>query len=185
MANYFGYSVIDCTNPDMVGVGTGEAPDGSFRLCLAVGGRSINPHLYSNDDPTWLEANWCSLTPACAAELYTLMQMVRPHFEPLLRPHIQLGALLPAIGECDVWVHFNGTEGGAYDSLYGYGDFDRYVFSYDGEMLEPWDKRLVFGPAVIWPLAGLFWLLGLAETVEGRDAMCFCPDRILPNRIDR
>ena len=69
MANYCEYSVIDVTDTEDVGVGLGDMPDGTPRLCVALAGATINPTLHESVRA----ANWIALTPECAAELYALL----------------------------------------------------------------------------------------------------------------
>jgi len=77
MANYYEYSIADVTDPECVGVGSGDAPDGSMRICVSMEGEPINPEL----DSSWHKVDWRALTPACARSLYEQLTMVRHLFE--------------------------------------------------------------------------------------------------------
>jgi hypothetical protein len=77
MANYYEYSIQDVTEPECVGVGCGDAPDGSARICISMEGEPVNPDL----DSSWHKVGWKAITPACARHLYEQLTMVRHLFE--------------------------------------------------------------------------------------------------------
>lgn len=77
MANYFEYSVRDVTDTEAVGVGTGQAPDGSVRICVALEGVKVNANLA----PMYSEINWSALTADAAKQLYELLTIVRHLWE--------------------------------------------------------------------------------------------------------
>ena len=77
MANYHEYAVREVTDPEAIGVGVGDAPDGSVRVCISLEGTPINPGLA----PEWQGINWASLTPACARTLFEALEVTRHLWE--------------------------------------------------------------------------------------------------------
>ena len=70
MANYYEYSIKLVSNPDHVGVGLGDAPDGKEVICVGLEGAPINPELPENAKAT----GWIALTPECAKELLRILK---------------------------------------------------------------------------------------------------------------
>lgn len=65
-------------------MGYGDAPDGSDRICIAIGGTPINPEIaeqlcHDGDERTMRDLNWRALTVDAARTLYELL---RAHFDP-------------------------------------------------------------------------------------------------------
>jgi hypothetical protein len=71
MANYYEYSRLDVPDPEAVGVGKGDAPDGSPRICVSLEGLVINRGL----DPSWKSVNWTALTLPAAQHLRDLLDL--------------------------------------------------------------------------------------------------------------
>ena len=72
MANYYDYSVIDVTDVRHVGLGFGDAPDGTERICVGLAGAKINQDLRVLE-PGLVDQNWIALTEKCARDLYELL----------------------------------------------------------------------------------------------------------------
>lgn len=81
MANYYEYSAHEVTNPEQIGVGTGDTtsgrlsdgPEGELRICISLGQKPIawpdgqQPEGY----------DWIALTPECARVLAELLDGYR------------------------------------------------------------------------------------------------------------
>lgn len=82
MANYYESCLLDVTDPSEVGLATGHVvPDDSWRepdsgkpqdqrVCIALGGRGINPGRRKG----WERHGWTALTDSCARHLYALLR---------------------------------------------------------------------------------------------------------------
>jgi hypothetical protein len=92
MANYYDFSVVDVTDPDCVGVSTGDGPNDSPRICISLEGAPINSHIvdrvvsidsstWAPDGRTWVDVNWRALTLTCAKELYELLGSLKHLWE--------------------------------------------------------------------------------------------------------
>lgn len=75
MANYFAYSVIEVTDPEQVGVSSGNNEAGDTRICVSLTGIKINPELEGYD--------WIALTPECARDLYEMLGCYKHLWENL------------------------------------------------------------------------------------------------------
>lgn len=69
MANYHEFATRECTKQSEVGLGYGSTPAGESRICVALGGGSINPEMEGG----WGAEGWISLTEDVAAHLYELL----------------------------------------------------------------------------------------------------------------
>lgn len=76
MANYYRYALRDVTDPREVGLAFGDAPDGTERICIALGGPEINQHLHDDGDD-FKRANWIAMTAECAHQLLALLLVSR------------------------------------------------------------------------------------------------------------
>lgn len=70
MANYHEYSVLEVTDVEKVGMGSGDN-GGELRICIGLEGQEINGSLH----PDWKKVNWISMTEECAKHLYELLEM--------------------------------------------------------------------------------------------------------------
>lgn len=77
MANYYEWCIADVTDDCKVGVGVGDAPDGTLRICVSAEGEACNPTLAEE----WQTVGWKALTPACARSLYHQLGLLRHLFE--------------------------------------------------------------------------------------------------------
>jgi len=96
MANYYEYSIQDVTEPECVGVGFGDAPDGTARICISMEGEPVNPEL----DSSWHKVGWKAITPACARSLYEQLTMVRHLFEQDSAAEPMLSTLVDGYSGC-------------------------------------------------------------------------------------
>lgn len=78
MANRHEISIRECIVPELIGVGTGETPEGELRVCISFEGKKINPDL--NRD--WQDINWTSLSIECAKELFETLKVMKHLWEP-------------------------------------------------------------------------------------------------------
>lgn len=69
--NYYTCCILACDNVELIGVGTGETPEGEPRICVALEGAPIHPHV----DGAYRAANWIALTDECARELFHLLDI--------------------------------------------------------------------------------------------------------------
>lgn len=75
MANYFERAALDVTNPDLVGVGSGDTPAGDARICVSLGGVPTPAAVDGQGlDAAVVHADWIALTPAAARELHKLLE---------------------------------------------------------------------------------------------------------------